>query len=105
MNAHPTTEEYKGAFPASSASPRQLILAKRAREGLTIRPCFIRIDPAILAARDETIRESWIKAMETRIVREELQKCHKSEGVNHYQVCHELAQKYMNMLKESKVSS
>jgi len=42
--------------------------------------------------------------MEVRIVREELQKCHKAEGVNHYQVCHNLAKKYSEMLKDGKVS-
>lgn len=41
--------------------------------------------------------------MEARIVREELQKCQKAEGVNHYQVCHDLAQKYMDLLKDAKV--
>lgn len=43
--------------------------------------------------------------MEARIVREELQKCHKAEGVNHYQVCNELAKKYHSLLADAKVSS
>jgi hypothetical protein len=54
-------------------------------------------------ARDNHIRESWVKAMEARLVREELQKCHKFEGVNHYQSCKELAERYVDMLKDAKV--
>ena len=61
----------------------------------------LRID--VLAAREEHIRESWVKAMEARLVREELQKCHKFEGVNHYQSCKELAERYIDLLKDAKV--
>ncbi|KDN52990.1 putative NADH-ubiquinone oxidoreductase 12 kDa subunit [Tilletiaria anomala UBC 951] len=57
----------------------------------------------IIARREEKIREDWIRTMQARIVREELQKCHKAEGVNHYQVCHELAQTYLDLLKDAKV--
>jgi len=41
--------------------------------------------------------------MEARLVREELAKCHKAEGVNHYENCAWLSEKYLNMLKDSKV--
>lgn len=41
--------------------------------------------------------------MQARIVREELQKCHKAEGVNHYQVCEGLTKRYMELLKDAKV--
>ncbi len=58
----------------------------------------------ILAQRDETVRENWVRTMQARIVREELQKCHKAEGVNHYQVCHELAKTYQELLRDAKVS-
>ncbi|WVF68668.1 hypothetical protein IAT40_003439 [Kwoniella sp. CBS 6097] len=53
--------------------------------------------------RDEHVRESWIKAMEARIVRDELQKCYRGEGVNHLQNCKELAEKYATMIRENKV--
>lgn len=43
--------------------------------------------------------------MEARIVREELQKCHKAEGVNHYQACADLAKKYHSLLADAKVSA
>ena len=38
------------------------------------------------------------------MVREELEKCQKSEGVNHYENCKWLSEKYLTMLKENKVS-
>lgn len=57
----------------------------------------------ILASRDNIIRESWVRVMEARLVREELRKCHKFEGVNHYQSCKELAEKYVELLKDAKV--
>ncbi|WVQ75181.1 hypothetical protein IAR50_004791 [Cryptococcus sp. DSM 104548] len=56
-----------------------------------------------IAARDEHIRESWIKAMEARIVREELQKCYRGEGVNHLQNCKGLADLYAGMIRDNKV--
>lgn len=42
--------------------------------------------------------------MQTRLVREELQKCWRTEGVNHYEVCHHLTAKYLDMLRENRVS-
>ncbi|CAE6447132.1 unnamed protein product [Rhizoctonia solani] len=57
----------------------------------------------ILESRDKAIRESWVKTMEARLVREELQKCQRYEGVNHYQSCKELAEKYIDLLKDAKV--
>ncbi|TXT13305.1 hypothetical protein VHUM_00672 [Vanrija humicola] len=41
--------------------------------------------------------------MEARIVRGELQKCYKYEGVNQYQNCKELADKYAHMIRENAV--
>ncbi|CAO1617755.1 unnamed protein product [Parajaminaea phylloscopi] len=53
--------------------------------------------------RNERIRQQWIKTFEARIVREELQKCQKAEGVNHYAVCRPLAETYLDLLKDAKV--
>lgn len=41
--------------------------------------------------------------MEARLVRDELDKCQKTEGVNHYENCRWLSEKYLTMLKENKV--
>ncbi|KAF8920196.1 hypothetical protein BDZ89DRAFT_1155104 [Hymenopellis radicata] len=58
---------------------------------------------AKLEAQDHHIRESWVRAMEARLVRDELEKCQKSEGVNSYENCRWLAEKYAAMLKTHKV--
>ena len=57
----------------------------------------------MLDARDHHIREQWVKAMEARIVREELQKCHRAEGVNQQENCKWLAEKYLEKLEGSRV--
>jgi hypothetical protein len=41
--------------------------------------------------------------MEARLVREELAKCWREEGVNHYQSCHALSEKYLDMLRSHRV--
>ncbi|TFK49903.1 hypothetical protein OE88DRAFT_1808968 [Heliocybe sulcata] len=58
---------------------------------------------AKLKSRDEHMRESWIRAMEARIIRDELKKCQRGEGVNHLENCRWLAEKYATMLKENRV--
>ena len=55
------------------------------------------------AEREQHVRETWIKAMETRLVREELKKCYRGEGVNHMQNCKELADRYVVMIRENAV--
>jgi hypothetical protein len=61
-------------------------------------------DAEKLAERGPHIRESWVKAMEARIVREELVKCQRGEGVNHYKKCGYLAEMYTGMIRDNKVS-
>lgn len=56
-----------------------------------------------MMARDLVIKESWVKAMEVRLVREELEKCRKGEGPNAMENCRWLAEKYAQMLKDNKV--
>ena len=41
--------------------------------------------------------------MEARIVRDQLQSCYRAEGVNHYESCRELSEKYTTLLKENRV--
>jgi hypothetical protein len=42
--------------------------------------------------------------MEARIVRKKLQDCYRFEGVNHNENCRELAEQYLGMIRENKVS-
>ncbi|EIW71734.1 hypothetical protein TREMEDRAFT_67934 [Tremella mesenterica DSM 1558] len=58
----------------------------------------------VIQERELHIRESWVKAMEARLVRTELQKCYRGEGVNHLKNCKELAEKYAAMIRDNKVT-
>ncbi|KAJ7722738.1 putative NADH-ubiquinone oxidoreductase 12 kDa subunit mitochondrial precursor [Mycena maculata] len=58
---------------------------------------------AKMAARDVLIKESWVKAMEARLVRDELEKCRKGEGANAMENCRWLAEKYAQMLQDNKL--
>ncbi|KAH7906980.1 hypothetical protein BJ138DRAFT_554801 [Hygrophoropsis aurantiaca] len=58
---------------------------------------------ATLQAREDFVRESWVKAMEARLVRDELVKCQRHEGVNHLENCKWLSEKYITMLQENRV--
>lgn len=58
---------------------------------------------AKLEERDNHIRESWVKAMEVRLVRDEVEKCQKAEGVNHYENCKWLVDKYLDKLRDNRV--
>jgi len=58
---------------------------------------------AKLEARDAFIRESWVNAMETKLIGEELAKCRRGEGVNAYQNCKYLADLYLELLKDASV--
>jgi len=58
---------------------------------------------ALQAARDSIIREQWVKSMMARLVREEMGKCYWREGVNHLEKCGHLRQRYLELLKDSKV--
>ncbi|KAH9049433.1 hypothetical protein EDB84DRAFT_1261008 [Lactarius hengduanensis] len=54
-----------------------------------------------VAARDAHVRESWVRAMEACIVRDQPQNCYRTEGVNHYKSCRELSEKYAMLLEEN----
>ncbi|RCI04129.1 hypothetical protein CU098_002038, partial [Rhizopus stolonifer] len=49
------------------------------------------------------IRDDWVKAMEARLIKEKLDECYRTEGVNHYQSCRHLADMYLGVLKTNKV--
>ncbi|KAG1473281.1 hypothetical protein G6F56_001042 [Rhizopus delemar] len=58
---------------------------------------------AVYAARNQKIRDDWVKAMEARLIKEKLDECYRTEGVNHYQSCRHLADMYLATLKTHKV--
>jgi len=42
---------------------------------------------ALKAAQDAIIREQWVRSMMARLVRDEMGKCYRREGVNHLEKC------------------
>jgi len=58
---------------------------------------------ARLRERELKLREDWIRSMEARLVADELSKCHRTEGVNHYENCRWLSEKYLTMMRDSRV--
>ena len=57
----------------------------------TVPPTFDGVDyndnKALKAAQDAVIREQWVRSMMARLVRDEMGKCYRREGVNHLEKC------------------
>ncbi|MCJ1352331.1 MAG: hypothetical protein MMC33_002315 [Icmadophila ericetorum] len=73
----------------------------------TVPPTFDGVDyddtKRLKQAQDAVIREQWVRSMMARLVREEMGKCYRREGVNHLEKCGKLRDRYFELLKESKV--
>jgi hypothetical protein len=72
----------------------EMFLAKKPK----VAPTFAGVDyednTALKAAQDAIIREQWVKSMMARLVREEMGKCYRREGVNHLEKCGPLRGKW-----------
>ena len=57
----------------------------------TVPPTFDGVDyndtVALKKAQDAIIREQWVRSMMARLVRDEMGKCYRREGVNHFEKC------------------
>ena len=64
-----------------------MFLAKKPK----VAPTFDGVDyddnVALKGAQDAIIREQWVQSMMARLVREEMGKCYRREGVNHLEKC------------------
>src|SRR4051812_42831329 len=98
----------------------ELFLAKKPKVPPTFEGVDYEDNQALKAAQDAIIREQWVKVMMARLVREEMGKCYKREGVNHLEKCGHLrgewadgdvccmdvngcTERYFELLKESKI--
>lgn len=65
----------------------------------TVPPTFDGVDysdnKALKAAQDSIIREQWVQSMMARLIREEMGKCYRKEGVNHLEKCAHLRGEWM----------
>ena len=68
----------------------------------TVPPTFDGVDyddnKALKAAQDSIIREQWVQSMMARLIREEMGKCYRKEGVNHLENCAHLRGKLDGVL-------
>ncbi|KAI5861871.1 putative NADH-ubiquinone oxidoreductase 12 kDa subunit, mitochondrial [Durotheca rogersii] len=73
----------------------------------TVPPTFDGVDyddnKQLKQAQDAVIREQWVQVMMGRLVREELNKCYRREGVNHLEKCGFWREKYLQLLSEHRV--
>ena len=58
---------------------------------------------ARLAEREHIVRESWVRTMEAKLVRDQLDRCYQTEGVNHLESCKDLRERYLDMLRDNRV--
>jgi hypothetical protein len=64
-----------------------LFLAKKPKVAPTFEGVDYDDNTALKAAQDAIIREQWVKSMMARLVRDEMGKCYRREGVNHLEKC------------------
>ena len=65
--------------------------------------CGLNVVTARLAEREQIMRESWVRTMEAKLTRDQLDRCYQTEGVNHMESCKELRERYLDMLRDNRV--
>lgn len=81
----------------------EMFLAKKPKVPPTFEGVDFDDNEALKAAQDSILREQWVRSMMARLVREEMGKCYRREGVNHLQNCGHLRERYFELLKDAKV--
>ena len=107
QNAHPRVRKFQGREAhRTSARPSQITLhphplqqPPRTQTNIPspptqVPPTFDGVNyddnKQLKAAQDAIIREQWVQSMMARLIREEMGKCYRREGVNHLEKCGEL---------------
>jgi hypothetical protein len=65
----------------------ELFLAKKPKVAPTFDGVDYEDNTALKGAQDAIIREQWVRSMMARLVRDEMGKCYRREGVNHLEKC------------------
>ena len=65
--------------------------------------CGLNVVTARLAEREQIMRESWVRTMEAKLTRDQLDRCYQTESVNHLESCKELRERYLDMLRDNRV--
>ncbi|VVT55779.1 uncharacterized protein SAPINGB_P004734 [Magnusiomyces paraingens] len=58
---------------------------------------------ALKQAQESFVREQWIRVEALKTVRRALEKCFQTQGVNQYENCKDIAEKYLDMLPTHRV--
>jgi hypothetical protein len=78
---------HPAAAVAMPTPESELFLAKKPKVAPTFEGVDYDDNTALKAAQDAIIREQWVKSMMARLVRDEMGKCYRREGVNHLEKC------------------
>ncbi|KAF2662750.1 NADH-ubiquinone oxidoreductase 12 kDa subunit mitochondrial precursor, partial [Lophiostoma macrostomum CBS 122681] len=81
----------------------EMFLAKKPKVPPTFEGVDFDDNVALKAAQDAILREQWVRSMMARLVREEMGKCYRREGVNHLEKCGHLRERYLELLKDAKI--
>lgn len=73
--------------PPMPTPESEAFLAKKPKVPPTFDGVDLDNNKAVAQAADAVIREQWVQVMMGRLVREELNKCYRREGVNHLEKC------------------
>jgi hypothetical protein len=65
----------------------EAFLAKKPKVPPTFEGVDFDDNVALKAAQDAILREQWVRSMMARLVRDEMNKCYRREGVNHMEEC------------------
>lgn len=74
----------------------EMFLAKKPKVAPTFEGVDFEDNTALKAAQDAIIREQWVRSMMARLVRDEMGKCYRREGVNHLEKCGHLRGTFKN---------
>jgi hypothetical protein len=92
-NSHsllPTALSHEALALDTTAMPTpesEAFLAKKPKVPPTFEGVDFDDNVALKAAQDSILREQWVRSMMARLVREEMNKCYRREGVNHLEEC------------------
>ncbi|CAI6332182.1 unnamed protein product [Periconia digitata] len=81
---------YKTPSAAMPTPESAAFLAKKPKVAPTFEGVDYDDNSQLKAAQDAIIREQWVRSMMARLVRDEMNKCYRREGVNHLEKCGDL---------------
>lgn len=93
------------ALPAAAMPTpgSELFLAKKPKVAPTFDGVDYEDNTALKGAQDAIIREQWVRSMMARLVRDEMGKCYRREGVNHLEKCGHLRGRSFSISRATRI--